>query len=487
MSLKYFLKHHIRPIFIFLTLLIDVIALSASSVAAFFIRKSLPNLPLYSIDAFYFVTVNFSLIFIVLGLILGLYRYTFHTDFQKIYFLATKVYIYSVLILFTFFYLISYDEFPRRYTTLLIIAFPIFFLFFRLLLGKFGSYLQQRGLGITRSLIVGYDEEGIELISRFQTFPELGYEIIGIVVSNAKSSKIFYSNLDNTVQIPIYKMKELDKVIAKNNIDGVFIPLHKIETSGFHEVIELCKNSKLSLKILSKESENLLRFAYIRDMAGITLVSVPRLKTEYIKRKIKRIFDIIISLFLLLLLTPIFILISIAIVINDGFPIIFKQKRSLVKGGIEFDFYKFRSMYKDAEIKQKELYNKNETTGGLFMMKNDRRVTSIGKLLRKFSLDELPQFFNVLKGDMSIVGPRPLSLADLNNISEENTLGGYYQMRGHIKPGVTGLWQISGRREVPFKEMILLDLYYIENHSILFDLEIILETIPVVLFGRGAY
>jgi lipopolysaccharide/colanic/teichoic acid biosynthesis glycosyltransferase len=144
-------------------------------------------------------------------------------------------------------------------------------------------------------------------------------------------------------------------------------------------------------------------------------------------------------------------------------------------------------MIKGAESKQSDLYKFNEVSGGLFMMKEDPRITRIGRLIRKYSLDELPQLFNVIKGDMSLVGPRPLSIADLSNISTKNKLDGYYKLRANAKPGITGLWQISGRREISFKEMVLLDLYYIENQSLLFDLEILFATIPVVLFGKGAY
>jgi lipopolysaccharide/colanic/teichoic acid biosynthesis glycosyltransferase len=173
--------------------------------------------------------------------------------------------------------------------------------------------------------------------------------------------------------------------------------------------------------------------------------------------------------------------------IEDGFPIIFTQKRALIKGKNEFQFIKFRSMIKSAESKQSDLYKFNEVTGGLFLMKDDPRITKVGRILRKYSLDELPQLFNVLLGDMSLVGPRPLSIADLSNISTENKLDGYYKLRANAKPGITGLWQISGRREINFREMVLLDLYYIENQSLLFDLEIIFATLPVVLFGKGAY
>jgi lipopolysaccharide/colanic/teichoic acid biosynthesis glycosyltransferase len=154
--------------------------------------------------------------------------------------------------------------------------------------------------------------------------------------------------------------------------------------------------------------------------------------------------------------------------------------RALVKGRKEFDMLKFRTMVKDAERKQVELYQRNQTTGGLFLLK-------VGKFLGNFSIDELAQLFNVLKGEMSLVGPRPLSVADLDNITPGNRLGGYYELRANALPGMTGLWQISGRREISFKEMVLLDLYYIENQSVMFDLEILFATIPVVLFGKGAY
>jgi lipopolysaccharide/colanic/teichoic acid biosynthesis glycosyltransferase len=111
----------------------------------------------------------------------------------------------------------------------------------------------------------------------------------------------------------------------------------------------------------------------------------------------------------------------------------------------------------------------------------------VGRLIRKFSIDELPQLFNVLNGDMSLVGPRPLPVGDFKRMAEEDHMGGYYRHRANAKPGMTGLWQISGRSELGFREMVLLDLYYIENQTILFDIEILAETIPVVIFGRGAY
>jgi lipopolysaccharide/colanic/teichoic acid biosynthesis glycosyltransferase len=148
---------------------------------------------------------------------------------------------------------------------------------------------------------------------------------------------------------------------------------------------------------------------------------------------------------------------------------------------------KFRSMIDNADQMKEELLEHNDSDGALFKMKNDPRTTRVGRIIRKLSIDELPQLFNVLKGDMSLVGPRPLPLLDFEKVDETDEFWETIQDRGAVKPGMTGLWQVSGRSDVKFREMILLDLYYVENHSLLFDLEIMFETIPVVLFGKGAY
>ncbi|MEX2117164.1 MAG: sugar transferase, partial [Bacteroidota bacterium] len=155
--------------------------------------------------------------------------------------------------------------------------------------------------------------------------------------------------------------------------------------------------------------------------------------------------------------------------------------------GKGFYFYKFRSMVKNADEMKQSLFELNESDGALFKMKNDPRATRVGKFIRKYSIDELPQLFNVLKGDMSLVGPRPLPVKDYEKVEVEEEFWEAIRDREKVKPGMTGLWQISGRSNVGFKEMVLLDLYYVENQSLLFDLEILFATIPVVLFGKGAY
>jgi lipopolysaccharide/colanic/teichoic acid biosynthesis glycosyltransferase len=173
--------------------------------------------------------------------------------------------------------------------------------------------------------------------------------------------------------------------------------------------------------------------------------------------------------------------------IESGFPIFFKHRRASVRGGKEFNFIKFRSMIKNADQMKESLFRENETDGILFKMKNDPRMTRVGQFIRKYSIDELPQLINVIKGEMSLVGPRPLPIADFDKADERLEYWDFVKVRDRVKPGITGLWQISGRSNLGFKEMVWLDLYYVENQSLLFDLEILFETIPVVLFGKGAY
>ncbi|WP_269085302.1 sugar transferase [Peribacillus muralis] len=195
----------------------------------------------------------------------------------------------------------------------------------------------------------------------------------------------------------------------------------------------------------------------------------------------KRIIDIIGSLLGIIFLSPLFILVAILIKIEDPKgPVFFKQVR-VGKAETEFHMYKFRSMVSDAEERLKDLLALNEVSGAMFKMKDDPRITRIGKFIRKTSIDELPQLWNVLKGDMSLVGPRPPLLREV----EEYT--SYDKQRLLVTPGCTGLWQVSGRNETSFSQMVELDLIYIKKSTIFFDLKILVKTVLVLISGKGAY
>ncbi|MDD5634586.1 MAG: sugar transferase, partial [Candidatus Omnitrophica bacterium] len=195
---------------------------------------------------------------------------------------------------------------------------------------------------------------------------------------------------------------------------------------------------------------------------------------------IKRVVDISVSLPALVILSPLIALTGVLIKITSSGPIFFKQRRVTLNGRI-FTLYKFRSMYEGAEKDKEALEFRNEMTGPVFKIKDDPRITPLGRFLRKTSIDELPQLFNVLKGDISLVGPRPLPVEEVNKFEF------WQRRRQSMRSGITCLWQISGRSEVGFEKWMELDLYYIDNWSLGLDFKILLKTIPVVLMGRGAH
>jgi exopolysaccharide biosynthesis polyprenyl glycosylphosphotransferase len=201
---------------------------------------------------------------------------------------------------------------------------------------------------------------------------------------------------------------------------------------------------------------------------------------EGIDYALKRTFDLVISLVLLILLSPLLLAVALAIRLSSAGPVIYRSERPGMAGR-PFRCLKFRTMRQDAEQAQADLEELNEQTGALFKIRQDPRLTGIGRLLRRFSLDELPQLINVVRGEMSLVGPRPLPMRDFHRLDE------WHKKRYLVLPGITGLWQVSGRSELDFDDLVRLDFLYLERWSIMLDLSILLKTIPAVLSRRGAY
>lgn len=206
-----------------------------------------------------------------------------------------------------------------------------------------------------------------------------------------------------------------------------------------------------------------------------------KIRGRYVYYNIKRVFDFIASFMGLIILSPLFLFLSICIKIEDRKGPIFYSQIRLGVDGRPFEMYKFRSMVVGADKKVEELMDKNEVDGAMFKIKDDPRITKVGKFIRKYSLDELPQLYNVLIGDMSLVGPRPPLKREVAEYSE------YDRQRLSVQPGCTGLWQVSGRNSLGFSEMVQLDLEYIEKSSILFDIVILFRTIKIMIIPNDAY
>lgn len=480
-----FIRRNWRGIFATTIYVIDSLTVFGCGFTIWYLLSHFYSGPILTLNTTFPLVTFFWAILSLSALIIGLYRQAFPVNSRSHFLLAAKSYAYAIIIILISLYFLHLVNIPRSFIILCLLLMPVYFLIGRGVLALLDEAFHGIGLGINNTLILANGTVTGGISYQFKNFPDLGYCIKGLVI-NAKDGR----NRDGIPlgnEVPVYTLLELDKLIAQEDIDRIFIPSTSFVVNGFHEIVEKCKHYDLKLKVVSPEASSLLRMARVYDIAGITLYAPPRPRIELAKRILKRIFDFIGSATLIVLLSPVFLLTGVAIFLESGWPIVYAQRRASIKGGKEFWFIKFRSMVLGAEKIREYLSDLNEASGALFKMKNDPRMTKVGRFIRKLSIDELPQLFNVLAGDMSLVGPRPLPIEDFEKVSMEDDFWDAISDRAKVKPGITGLWQISGRSDISFNEMVLLDLYYVEHQSLLFDLEILFETIPAVLFTRGAY
>lgn len=333
---------------------------------------------------------------------------------------------------------------------------------------------QKRGIGVTRLLLVGADENARAIMRAVVARPELGYQIVGFVdddPNNLGKEIARYPSLGTTADLP--------EIIETRAVDEVIITLPWMSQREIMRIMGQCRRNKVRTRIVPDLFQMTLRNVVVDSIDGVPLLGIEEPSLPTWQDALKRTTDVIVASVLLVVLMPLFVLIAIAIKVDSPGPALFRQRR-LGRGGKEFVCLKFRTMCANAEELLPQLIDQNEATGPIFKMRNDPRRTRVGRLLRH-GLDELPQLWNVLKGEMSLVGPRP-------PIPSEVAAYEPWQLRRlDVRPGITGLWQVSGRSNLTFDEMVLLDLYYIENWSPLMDLGILLKTIPVALVGSGGY
>lgn len=220
-------------------------------------------------------------------------------------------------------------------------------------------------------------------------------------------------------------------------------------------------------------------------LGGLEFIDLVGLQYPTLAEQVKRAFDLVAVTLGGLLVLPPLLIVALIIKLQDGGPVLYTSRR-VGRGGRTFGFYKFRSMVVNADAMRDQLAEQNESDGRLFKMKNDPRITPFGRFIRKYSVDEFPQLLNVLRGEMNLVGPRPLPASDLEGIDQDPEMAFWFEQRHKVNPGITGLWQVSGRSNLGFTNMVRLDIQYIQDWNIWLDLQILIKTIPAVLRGRGA-
>jgi exopolysaccharide biosynthesis polyprenyl glycosylphosphotransferase len=341
--------------------------------------------------------------------------------------------------------------------------------------GYFEGIARRRGVGVSNLLIVGAGDLGRAVMRTVFARPDLGYRCVGFVDDDPQRGQTDIGRFP-----ALGELDALPALLDTHKINDVVITLPWSAQPKILHIVKLCQRRGVQVRVVP----SLLQINYsqvdVNDFGGIPVLGIRGRTVSPVGRLIKRGFDLLFGALFSLLSAPVLMIAAAAIKLESPGPAIFSQPRVGLNGRT-FPIFKLRSMRQGAEEERTHLEALNEADGPMFKIKDDPRVTRVGRVLRKLSIDELPQFWNVLRGEMSIVGPRPALLTEVGEYDE------WHRERLRVKPGITGLWQISGRSELKFEEMVLLDVYYIENWSPLLDLKMILKTVPYLLTNRGAY
>lgn len=419
------------------------------------------------------ISLLLSVGLLVIYRIEGIYNYVRGRSWlEELYGLLTATFTGIVTLVFIFFFFRPqfYSRLIYLYAGILVVIFlTLARVAMRIILGQ----LRKRGIGVDRALIVGGGEIGRAIMRNVLAQPNLGYYIAGFVDDDPSKSTIgTFQLLGGTDQLP--------RILSERAIDEVIVTLPWHARDKIVSIMVSAETAGARVKIVPDLFQLSLSRIAIDAVGGIPLIGVKDSRISGGALSLKRVMDVLLSMLFFVLLLPFVSIIALIIRLSSPGPIIFEQQR-VGRGGNLFTAYKFRTMRVGADDEKQNFLHLNEATGPLFKIRNDPRMTNVGKWLRRTSMDELPQLWNVLRGDMSLVGPRPPLPNEVAQYEE------WHKRRLDAAPGLTGLWQVSGRSELSFDEMVMLDLYYIENWSPWLDVWILIKTIPALLTARGAY
>ncbi len=466
----------------FFLVLNDIFFLSIAFYLSFYLRFNTSFLG--EVEEVFYIESNYvfySIIFILSAVLIFSFFRLYNWDRiyrgSGYYSRIIKGIIINIIVIILAGYIFELFTFSRKWILLLFIL-SVFFIFISRFIIEFVSIKSLQKLsGISKSIILGIGENAKRIEDSFSKYSLEGDKILGFVDYRDRINK--HKKYSKSFRIIGY-IEDLKKIIPEYGIQRVIIVSSEFNYDVLLDILEELKNFDISVLIFPGFFEFSVKRVDMREIAGIPLMQVSNIGFSGISLFLKNIIDYLFGVIIFILFIRIYLIVGFAIKINSPGPVFYQQKR-LTKNSKIFYMYKFRSMYVDADKRLKDLVGDNEADGPLFKMKKDPRITKVGKFIRRFSIDELPQIINVLKGELSLVGPRPPIPKEVEQYED------WQHKRLNVKQGITGLWQVSGRSELSFEEMARLDLYYIQNWSIEMDIKILLRTIPTVLFGKGAY
>jgi exopolysaccharide biosynthesis polyprenyl glycosylphosphotransferase len=385
---------------------------------------------------------------------------------------ATTIGVVSLITVNLVFRPLLYSRLLFLYTAILVV---LLLGISRFVISLIRGYLRRHGIGVQRVVLIGAGDVGRMVMRTIAARPGLGYELVGFLDDNPTKGSTdigrfkALGSVDNFTQV---------RDSFKIDLAIICLPWQSHRTVA--RLLNECDQGNIKAQVVPDLFQLTKNQMQVEEINGIPLISTREVSIAGGNLILKRMFDLVFSTLIGVISLPISALIALAIRLDSPGPILYAQTR-VGKNGQQFRIYKFRSMVSNAEARRGEVACLNEATGPLFKVRDDPRRTRVGRILRRFSLDELPQLINIFRGEMSLVGPRP-------NLPEEVAqYQDWHHKRLSVSPGATGLWQVSGRSDLTFDEMVLLDIYYAENWSLGLDLNILISTVPKALIGKGAY
>lgn len=476
------LKHHAR-LLVIRSFAIDAAALTAAFPTAYWVRNSLLPLllpewfphPLFELSSYIWIYGVTLPIWIAALASFRLYHPSRLATFRRMPIDIIKASVIGLAVLMGVTYALKAQDVSRSFVSAFGVASIGFLITGRLILR---NNLRRHGrpdYALSNVLVVGTGEKAQNFADLLNQNRKWGLHLLGMVTENRFGT---YPNRAGD-HVIIGNLDDLERICHKNVVDEVIFVVPGKILSDMEDVFLLCEELGVNARIAVGIFPHLIARATLEDFSNIPLLTFSTKPTNWAALMVKRIIDLSIAWSMLIFAMPVWLLMALIIKLDSKGPIFFCQERCGLNGR-RFTMYKFRSMVADAELRKREVFSRNELVGPVFKIKNDPRVTRAGKFLRKTSLDEIPQLLNVIKGDMSIVGPRPAIPAEVDKYER------WQRRRLSMKPGLTSLWVVRGRNDIPFEQWMQFDLEYIDKWSLALDGKILLRTIPVVLTGRGA-
>ncbi len=421
----------------------------------------------------------FALVLVIVSLFSlrfsGVYPYRYGRNLvEEVYLIGTAA-TASVVVLIAFNLIFSqllYSRLIFLYTAILV---TILLGISRFIITLGREHLRHYGIGVVRVLLVGAGDVGRMVMRTVAARPDLGYQLVGFIDDDPNKG-----NNDIGRFKALGSIGNVAQILEKGSVDRVIVCLPWQSHRTIQRLLRTCEQFSVRAQVVPDFFQLTKNQLAVEELNGIPLISTREVSIQGWNLILKRISDLILTVCFSLLALPFIALIALAIRLDSPGPLFYSQTR-VGRNGKLFQCHKFRSMVQGAHELLHTVADLNQASGPLFKVRDDPRQTRVGRILRRYSLDELPQLYNVFLGEMSLIGPRPNLPQEVAHYHE------WHKKRLSASPGMTGLWQVSGRSELTFDEMVLLDIYYVENWSLALDFGILLRSIPAVLRGRGAY